>query len=509
MKRKIWLFYTIFIVILTCYTPHLYSDVIESNDNIFNVECPQERFGRTFMFTRPLFNHISTDQAAWHNFVQKKNHTVRASTQLIGAYQHSRENRAVDRYFLFNGKNELLIAGGPSVTVNGECRDIRAEWVGLPSDFICTMRINPEQSQGGIYYKYNQDIGTFLDVPFFRDSWFSVDFPLVVVNNNINVHQTSLTPTFTGFPNDIKQAFNNPAWCYGRIGCNHTAIQIPWITIMMGSPFLAERYNQIGYYTGITIPTSKKADPKYLFSPIAGYNGHIGINAGVNFNVLLNRDIERFAACWYLNVDNIFLIRAKQKRTFDLKCKPWSRYMLYHVRCSEEQELADIPSSQQFVPGVNLLTRDCIVHPFNIVDFATGFRFTIEDKVEVEIGYGIWGHTSEWVYLICEQQTPKDCGFIGIAGTTVNGVPHTASKSTISKLADNDEFFIPINDFDLDTDSASSWAALNHNAHGSINYLFFGCNIDAFAGIGWFLDFPQKNAALQTWGVWAKVGGSF
>lgn len=371
------------------------------------------------------------------------------------------------------------------------------------------MRINPEQSQGGVDFKYNQDIGTFLDVPFFRDSWFSVDFPLVVVNNNINLHQTLLSTPTSEFPHDIKQAFNNPAWCYGRIGCNHTAIQIPWITVMMGSPFLAQRYNQIGYYTGITIPTSKKADPKYLFSPLTGYNGHIAINAGVNFNVLLNKEIDRFAACWYLNLDNIFLIRAKQKRTFDLKCKPWSRYMLYHVRCSEEQELADIPSSQQFVPGVNLLTRDAIVHPYDIIDFATGFRFTIENKIEVELGYGIWGHTEEWVYLICEQQTPKDCGLIGIAGQTVNGVPHTASGSTISKQAENDDFFIPINDFDLDPDSGASYAALNHNAHGSISYLYFGNCFDGFISAGWFLDFPQKNAALQTWGAWGKIGASF
>lgn len=505
MKKLIEIFLRLFLCVLTLLPNSLYS-LIESNDNIFNVECPQERFGRSFMFTRPLFNHISTDQAAWHNFIQKKEHCMRASTQLMGAYQHTRENCAAERYFLINGKNELLVAGGDSVTVNGECRDIRAEWLGLSSDFIGTMRINPEQSQGGFDFKYNQDIGAFLDIPFFRDSWFSVEFPLVVVNNNINLHTTSLTPTVTG---NLREAFNNPRWCYGRIDGNRTAIQVPWVTIMMGSPFMAQRYNQIGYYTGITIPTSKKADPKYLFSPIAGYNGHIGINAGVTFNILLNRNIDRFATCLYVNLDNIFLIRAKQKRTFDLKDKPWSRYMLYHVRCSEEQELQDIPASQQFVPGVNLLTRDAIVHPFNIVDFATGFRLTIENKVEIEVGYGIWGHTEEWVYLICEQQTPKDVGLIGIAGQTVDGVPHTASRSTISQLAPNDEFFIPINDFDLDPDSAASWAALNHNAHGSISYLYFGSCFDGFVSAGWFLDFPQKNAALQTWGVWGKVGASF
>ena len=502
-----------FIVVLLCacaLLPNFLYPFIESNDNIFNVACPQERFGRSFMFTRPLFNHIATDQAAWHNFVQKKNHTTRASAQITGAYQDTRENRAIERYFLINGKNELLVAGGPSLTVNGECRDVRAEWVGLPSDFIGTMRINPKQTQYGVDLKYNQDIGTFLDVPFFRDSWFSVQFPLTVVNNNINLHETSLVPTFTGFPNSIAQAFNNPDWCYGRIGCNHTAIQVPWVTVMMGSPFLGERYNQIGYYTGITIPTSKKADPKYLFSPITGYNGHIAINAGVNFNVLLNKEIDHFAACWYLNLDNIFLIRAKQKRTFDLKGKPWSRYMQYHVRCSPEQPVEEIPASQQFVPGVNVLTRDAIVHPYNIVDFGTGFRFTFENKLEVEFGYGIWGHTEEWVYIICEQQTPPSIGLIGIAGTSSpDGTPHTASQSTIAKLAENDDFFVAVNDFDLDPESAASWAALNHGAHGSVNYLYFGSNVDAFVGVGWFLDFPQKNAALQTWGVWAKAGASF
>lgn len=513
MKKQIFNFLTLFLFSVLFFTDTIFAQqppaMLYANDDQYYVDCPQEVYGRSFMFTRPLFNRVSTEQAAWHNFIQKKNHTVRATTQVIGAYQHTRENAAVERYFLINGKNELLVAGGDNVTVNGMCRDIWTGWLGLPENFVGTMRINPQQTQYGVLMEYNQDIGTFLDVPFFRDSWFSVQFPLTVVNNNIRMHQTLLTPESSTFPNNLYQAFNNPAWCYGRIGCNQTAIQVPWVSVMMGSPFMAERYFQIGYYTGITIPTSKKADPKYLFSPIAGYNGHIGINAGVTFNILLNKDTEHFAACLYADIDNIFLVRAKQKRTFDLKDKPWSRYMLYHVKCCPEQDLKDIPVSQRYVPGVNLFTRDCIVHPYNIVDFITGFRFTLENKVEIEFGYGIWGRTFEWVYLTCQTQVPKGSGLIAIAGPEVNGNITTASKSTISKQAAADDFFIPVDEYDIDPYSGSAWAALNHNAHGSINYLIFSKNYDAFIGAGWYLDFPQKNGALQTWGAWGKVGASF
>ena len=66
------------------------------------------------------------------------------------------------------------------------------------------------------------------------------------------------------------------------------------------------------------------------------------------------------------------------KRTFDLKGKPYSRYMLFFDK-----------GTNSLVPGINVLTKDCNVKPHNYVNVITGIRFKYYKAVG-EIGYELW-----------------------------------------------------------------------------------------------------------------------
>lgn len=242
-----------------------------------------------------------------------------------------------------------------------------------------------------------------------------------------------------------------------------------------------------------------------MFDPIAGYNGHWGWLAGVDMQVLLSTDDSPYSVCFFAALESVFLIHNSQYRTFDLVCKPWSRYLQYVRRHS-------LPDA--YVPGVNVLTRKVRVHPYTLVDFACGWR-VISDRLEFEIGYGIWGHGDEKIELKCGAKCPENNDY-GIAGLAPVGFHEavTASQSTIQNQApyDHDDqgvpIFVPVTESQLDLLSAASRSALNHKIFASIGRLHHGC-LSYLYGVGIYAEIPQWRTSLQSWGIWAKYGVTF
>lgn len=471
---------------------------------------PREVYSRSYMFTQPIFAHHNIEQAGWHNIEYSKHGTMRSGLQIIGSYLHSTPDSANQRYFLLPHKNILLVAGD-NVQTGSECRDIRAEWLGLPSDFSGRMCINPEQRQYAVTLDFNQDLGKFFNSSFFENWFFEIQMPIVHVTNHMNLHQFDVhkgTPSSNPLaPTDIIEAFNQPAWCYSKIPCSRSSLELAAIFLRLGSKFMSEpNGNQIIYYSGLVIPGRRALTGEYLFDAQAGYNGHVGLNGGVQFNILLNRDVERFHWCLFVNLDDTFLIRNHSKRTFgvlnqDERSKYLSRYMQFNTLCPNEQN----------VPGVNLLTYRTYCKPFNMIDLGAGFRLTVCDALEAEIGYSIWGHGKERLVFDRKREFPYNPSDgstfqFGIAGSTIG---KTASTSTIANQGPDDEVFTPITLCDLDLESAASGGALNNQAFGALSYQYFGSSVDAIVSAGWIVTRPNKNSALASWLVWAKAGATF
>ncbi len=456
---------------------------------------PQEVFGRSFMFTRPGDYHFTMRDHLWHDIIYNKKGETLGGFQLTTFYQRSITQEKAARYFLINGKNELLVSGDGNKN-DSDIRDIRAEWLNLGPQkdnvFRGTLSMSPHQQQFGFAIEYNQDLKKWFDIKFIRDWYLSIIVPFMVVDNDLRLTQANVINKPTQSPQDIIEAFQQRDWKFHRIEGERSRFGAGEIKIILGSSYMSENHFQIGYYSALTIPAGKKQNPKFFFDPVVGNNQHPGLSGAVSFQILLNRNPDRFALCFFLNLESTLLIRNKQFRTFDLKGKPWSRFMLFNKKGA--------PPNQN-IPGVNLLTREVVVNPFNMVDFSMGWRLKNE-KVEFELGYNIWGHGDERVRL---RNPIKE--IFGIAGTAAN---KTASGSTISNrpLPDDPEF-IRITKDDFDANSAQSGSALNHKAHMAVGIKHIGKNIDSFIGAGWFVDLPQKNSPLKLWGVWVKLGATF
>ncbi|HSW73867.1 MAG TPA: hypothetical protein VLG71_01800 [Candidatus Limnocylindria bacterium] len=525
----------------------------------------------SFMFTRPLNQQLNIQQTLQEYLLFGKRHQNKSGAEVTIAIQDSVPFDKAINYFLFNCKTTLLVSGDDIID-NLLVRDIRAEWIGLPSNFQGKMTICPQQRQWGVTLSFNKDLRSLISEPWADDTWLSVDLPLIGVKNKLNLQQFDVSGMGTSSPVDIIEAFDQPSWQYGKIvGCR-SVVRLAEINLKVGKTYLAEKSFVIAYYSMLRLPTGNQQNARYLFDAVSGNNCHTGIGAGVNFQYLLTRDPVNWAVSWFVNLEDTFFCRYHEQRTFDLikrpitsqnclcenmtlnpavrsqtlnqnlRHNPWTRYVQL-VRATGPtffDASGNVMSPGMLtVPGVNVLTQEVRVRPFNTVDFSTGLRVQ-HHHVEFELGYNVWGHSAERIEFICP--FPEIYGIAGNPqqvqvnsdGNVVyapNGqpnmvpIPHndialgtyalTASRSTISTQAANDTnssgqfVFVPIKCSDLDKRSAAAAGALNHKVHFALNFFTATARADYAVGTGFFFDYPQHNAALQLVGWWIKGGASF
>ena len=450
---------------------------------------------RSFMFTKPAYWDIVAEQALWHDVVYNKQGHILGGLQFMPYYQRSMDLKRTSQYFLIDKKTELLVAGD-DVIADLPIRDIRAEWLGITnSNFQGNLTINPRQEQFGFVFEYHQDLKRWLDFPFVRDMYISVIAPFCSVANNLNLRQFNIANPGTTFPRNIIEAFDQPSWLFGKMNPKtKRRTNLAELKILLGTSYESRDYLQMNYNSILVIPIADKEHPEYLFDPVVGNNHHMGIGAAMNIQAPLNRDTTNVAFCFFLDLESIILIRNKQYRTFDLRDKPWSRFLLMNELEGYE------PRTN--VPGVNLMTYKAVIKPFNVVDFAMGWR-TKTRNAEFEAGWGIWGHGYERIDHI------KDFDKVfGIAGTEPGT---TASRSTISQQAPNDpdDTFVPITPFDLDLQSGANPGTLNFRVFMSAGYVNNQRYHDTIFGAGWSIDLPYKNSTVQVWKAWIKLGATF
>jgi len=464
------------------------------------------------MLFHPAYQQVAMRQSLWHNFVYNKTNDQTSALQLIAFYEQSIDSKATAKYFLPFRKcddNPARFVAGDEAGINEvdseriRCiRDIRAEWLGLPSTFSGDFSINPQQKQAGFLIEYHTDLEKFLDWDFFKGFWLGISVPVIGAENKLNLKQWNIRNSATKFPHDIVEAFCQSSWKFGKICCSRSTIGAAEIDIRAGRAYYSKNNFQLVYYSGLTIPASPRQNSEYLFDSYVGYNGHFGFEAGLNTQILLNRDDSAYAICFFANVETVFLFTNKQCRTFDLKCKPWSRFMQF-VRRDGPPDLT--------CPGVNVLTMYMRVNPYNMTDFSAGWRIKSE-KLEFEIGYSVWGHGNERLEFIKnfdEIMGYQEWGITGTYDRQIDATAVTASNSTINCQAPNDYEFVPITQCDIDLNSGRARSSINHKAHFSLGVLHEGNNVNAFFGGGAFVELPQENTALDRWGFWLKCGAVF
>lgn len=170
-------------------------------------------------------------------------------------------------------------------------------------------------------------------------------------------------------------------------------------------------------------PTGSKVKAQYLFPAQVG-NGHhweLGVGVGGAWRMWCNEDMER-SFNFIVEADITHLFKAKQQRTFDLKCKPLSRYMLAEQLVDQTNpEFQLIPNTPQFNVGTDLVGQYAPVANFSTRnvnvsigvqgDLVAMFNYTCRG-FSWDLGYNFWAMSSSKISLRCDEDCPDTCGIL-------------------------------------------------------------------------------------------------
>ena len=184
----------------------------------------------------------------------------------------------------------------------------------------------------------------------------------------------------------------------------------------LGWNVLCDDDSHLGLNIQGAAPSGKRPDPLYLFDPIIGNGKHWEVGAGLtgHYTIIKNRaDTCHFV--FHLDANLTYILKANETRTFDLKDKPNSSYML--AACYREnnggtpfQQLhvlgqGDVcgptPShlfALEYAPVANLTTLNVQTSNDLHVDLV-GMLSIYTPRFSIDFGYNYWARSVETINL--------------------------------------------------------------------------------------------------------------
>jgi len=344
----------------------------------------------------------------------------------------------------------LTIAGSGVEDRNKEC-DLFADYFGLPRDYKSEILLKPridnfiaeldwylglDNFAPGLWMRVRmpitytrwdlnyceeiKDRGTANHQPgYFNDAvTLGTEDPAGTYANAFGVSRSSLLKNFTDYiahqqtPDLGRTVIFNPL-CNARFipvrNKKRRQSNIADLHIDLGyDAWRSERYH-VGFGLSVVGPTGNRPEGVYAFEPIVGNGHHWECGALFSSHVQLWHDTiaEQQLNLW-INAQITHLFSTRQRRTFDLRNKPNSRYMLAQRMTRTVQDLftnstpgdvsGSTPPSIQFnnlfTPVANLTTIDVDVSVGWQADAVIMLSYT-KERTTWDAGYNIWGHSCE------------------------------------------------------------------------------------------------------------------
>lgn len=373
--------------------------------------------------------------------------------------------------------------------------------------FRSTLSFRPRQQFVGAGFDYLQ-ILTW-DCSGVPRWWGELSFVVKRVENNLHfcekIEDASCGSIGTGFFSSMTEAFDQPQWRFGKIirrSLKKTGVDD--LELKIGYNFINDTCLSMQAYLGGIFATGNRPHARFLFEPVVGNNKHFGILFGTDtmMNICAS---DCYSINYAINMTGRYLFRNQQCRSFDLKDKSWSKYMLIYESATDALESSTGVGDRQR-PGINRLTLKARVKP--------GFEGTMTNALigyynncSAEVGYNIYARQSEKV------EPCSSISGIALADISGNGTTNPARTINHQYILFANQFtannYHPLSNTDIDRDSATAPAVLSHTIYAYAGYQWDTCWYPVNLGIGGSYEFTRENSILNKFIVWGKLIAAF
>lgn len=503
--------------------------------------CTCKVTGKTFLPMRGFFDDpagppkVSLIRSTMQE-LQTKNGTI---FQMVPFGGKTLNSERLAWYFGPSCKRVLNVASAPGPNV-----DVLAQQLGIYTQnglFESKFCLSPKQTFAGIGFNYrthfgygDENKGFFLDIT----------LPIYSVENTMNlaevISNTGGGVLVAGGPANVTEAFRQPSWNFGRIDdcCDTRKTAISMLDVQFGYGWGKEQAHMHSYI-GALIPAGNKVLGRKVFEPIVGWDHHAAIHFGSSLGIKIWQDECADRSIWYeLAIDSRYFFENKQYRSFDLKGKPWSRYMTVYANAAQAQEAfiacgspalcAGQTSSGLVIgtPGINIFTQEVKVKPRFQRTYNTAFVVDLKD-LTLEGGYNFFSNDQECVKLACPweklvgitQVLQPDGTYIVTDGpalkAVLNGCGCTNAYQTINDDVPGQIIGVAlynqsiITADQIDFSSAEAPGSLRHWIYGSIGYTIDRCDVRTLIGLGAGYEFCGDDTSVNRLGAWGKIAVIF
>ncbi len=521
-----------------------------------------DAYGQTFFSIRPEFETCSPEyQSGWRDRAKARCDGRAGAFQFVPLGGQSTKSKDLMRYFSPTPVDQLVVDSNPAavqgVTQLGLERNINPVFFGIQvtaagggnGRYQSVLQFRPRRTVGGVGITYRQYFGRDCDCDE-KQWWFELSAPILHVRNKMRLEETA--PNLNGgtlvagsAPNMIvalagvmpvlgataadglstmqfglmrnanqDDNFNgvvgnndNNRKGYTRTGSD--------IELKFGRDYYTSECCHFDGYVGLHIPASNKPKGRFVFEAVPGFNQHFGFMLGGSSGTEIWRNCDR-SLSWEAATNVRYWIRNTQTRSFDLKDRPWSRYMFITDNAN--------PAAPVIVPGINVLTQKLRVHPRFSFDTNVALVYNNDCGFNAELGWNFWARQGERVSLRNQENGNRNdnnvtlpfvagryfvtalTGANGLDVTETNLLSNIANNNQPANLALDEALALDVTDLNLL--SAAAPAALSNTVYGYVGYNWDDRCYPLFVGLGGSYEISKKNTALNRWLVWGKFGVS-
>lgn len=420
-------------------------------------------------------------------FEQKEGRDYYMSASIFGS--NSFDSNDMAETLTISGKSYFTLnESGPTSSLKVHA-DLNPIWIQLSTvgtggggDYKSTVELDPQvKIAGSLLHFYTKCNKYFLDV---RSA-------ILQCRTQVKIIETG-GGNGAGSINSFEDAMNSSTWNYGKMGSEQKKVGLDNIQCKFG--FFHKFGNdetskkRLAAYAIAEIPTGKGTKAEWVFEPRVGHN-HLGLGFGID------EYITTETTQLQIGISYRYLFGAREKRSFDLKDKPFSKYI----------RVLSIPTSTAASgtasPGINSLTLDTTVTPRCHLN-ATVRWLKRWKKFECEVGYNLFVRRKEELSNIAA--FANEFGIYDLyaaGGKTLNAANMaTAMNATVGALAVTPGVALTHNDLDLESAAVDKIITSSFSARAG----YVGKTV--LCGLGCSADAAHSKSAYASWNAWANFG---